>query len=129
MPFEKFVPKKTKISRPKATIRPSGLISFDEQAVEDFKLLEATHAVLYFDRAKKRIGIKLTTDGEEEGAIPMARRRRSVSLKPTGFLEQFSIHLDSPKRLDASYDEGENKIVINMTSVRRRPGRPRQRRS
>ena len=129
MPFEKFIPKSTKISRPKVTIRPSGLISFDAQAVEDFKLSEATHAVLYFDRAKKRIGIKLTSDGGEEGAIPLARRRRSVSLKAPGFLDQFSIRLDAPKRLDATFDDGENKIVINMTSVRRRPGRPRQRRS
>lgn len=129
MPFEKFIPTTTKVARPKATIRPTGLISFDARSVESFGLFEATHAVLYFDRAKKRIGVKITTDGEEEGAIPLSRRRRSVSLKAPGLLDKFSLKLDGPKRLDASFDEKENKIVIDLASIRRRPGRPRQRRS
>jgi len=129
MPFEKFIPKTTRLSRPKVTIRPSGLISFDAQAVESFGLFDATHAMIFFDKSKKRIGVKVVNNGEEEGSIPLARRRRSVSFKAPGFLDQFSIHLNAPKRLDASFDESEGMIVINITSVRRRPGRPRGSRS
>ncbi len=129
MAYEKFIPKTTKPSRPKATIRPSGLISFDAQAVEDFGLFDATHAVLFFDRSKKRIGIKILKNGDEEGAVPLARRRRSVSLKAPGFFDQFSISLPAPKRLDVSFDESEGLITIGMTSVRRRPGRPRRARN
>ncbi len=129
MPFEKFIPTTTKTARPKATIRPSGLISFDAQAVESFGLFDATHAVLFFDKSKKRIGVKVIKNGDEEGAIPLSRRRRSVSLKAPGFFDQFSIPLNAPKRLDASYDEADGLIIISMTSVRRRPGRPRRTRS
>ena len=126
MPFEKFIPKTTRNTRPKVTVRPSGLISFDAQAVENFGLFDATHAVLYFDKSKKKIGVKTMKDGNEEAAIPFVRRRRSVSLKASGFFDRFGISLPAPKRLDASFDESEGMIVINMTSVRRRPGRPRR---
>ena len=49
MAFEKFIPPQTSGVRPRATIRPSGLISFDAATVETFGLDTASYAVLYFD--------------------------------------------------------------------------------
>ena len=51
MAFEKFVPPQAAGTRPRATIRPSGLISFDAASVAAFGLESAKFAILFFDQA------------------------------------------------------------------------------
>jgi len=123
MAFERFIPTTVSRVRPKVTFRPSGLISFDAAAVETFKLNEASHAVLFFDKTKKLVGIKTTRDGGESGAISLLKRRRSVSLKAPQFFEKFAITLDRPWRFDVAFDEAGRMMTINIKTVRRRRGR------
>ena len=59
MSFEKFIPPQTSGVRPRATIRPSGLISFDAATVDTFGLDTAAYAVLYFDKTRK-MGVEIS---------------------------------------------------------------------
>ncbi len=123
MPFERFIPTANSEAKPKVSIRPSGLISFDATAVEAFGLSKATHAVVFFDKTRKLVGIKPTTDASEEGAVPLTRRRRSMSLRVPSFFEQYAINLTQPQRFNATWDEANGLVVINLKSVRRKRGR------
>ncbi len=123
MPFERFIPTPNAQAKPKVSIRPSGLISFDATAVEAFGLSKATHAVVFFDKTKKLVGIKPTRDASEEGAVPLNRRRRSMSLRIPSFFEQYAISLSQPQRFNASWDEASGLVIVNLKSVHRKRGR------
>ncbi|MBD3293739.1 MAG: hypothetical protein GF393_12505 [Armatimonadia bacterium] len=123
MAFEKYVPPRARSASPKALIRPTGLISFDGNAVEAFNLSDAQYAVLFFDRTRKLVGVKLTDNAGEEGALKLSRRRRTVSVKSPDFFEEYGIEIHQPTRFDTSYDDAKNMIVINTKSIPRRRGR------
>ena len=123
MAFERFVPPRTAGTRPRATIRPSGLISFDAAAVEAFDLENATHAVLFFDKTRKLIGIQLSKSDKESGAFPLSRRRRSVSLKAPHFFSQYGLSFQESQRFDVDEDPGKKMLTISMKNVQRRRGR------
>ena len=127
MAFERFIPPQTAGARPRATIRPSGLISFDAAAVQAFAISKATHAVLYFDKTKKVVGIQTTTNEGEEGAFKLSRRRRSVSLKAPQFFERYALAFEDSQRFEVGQDPDSGMLTINMKSVQRRRGRrPKQ---
>ena len=123
MAFERFIPPKHAGSRPKATIRPSGLISFDAAAVEAYDLKNASFAILFFDKTKKTVGVKTTKDGKEDGAIKLTPRRRSVSLKAPQFFQRYAIAFSQPQRFDVSYDDSADMLTIDMKTVQRKRGR------
>jgi hypothetical protein len=109
--------------KPRATIRPSGLISFDAAAVEAFGLNKASHAVLFFDKSRKLIGVQITNNGNEPGAFPLSRRRRSVSIKAPQFFAQYGLSFDESQRFDISDDRTSKMLTISMKTVQRRRGR------
>lgn len=109
--------------KPRATIRPSGLISFDAAAVEAFSLNKVSHAVLFFDKSRKLIGVQTTNNGNEPGAFPLSRRRRSVSLKAPQFFAQYGLSFDEAQRFDISDDRATKMLTISMKNVQRRRGR------
>jgi hypothetical protein len=109
--------------KPRATIRPSGLISFDAAAVEAFGLNKATHAVLFFDKSRKLIGVQITNNGNEPGAFALSRRRRSVSLKAPQFFAQYGLSFDESQRFDIADDRPSKMLTISMKNVQRRRGR------
>ena len=123
MAFERYVPPRTAGMKPRATVRPSGLISFDAAAVAAFGLNKATHAVLFFDKSRKLIGVQITNNGNEVGAFPLSRRRRSVSLKAPQFLTQYGLAFDESQRFDISDDRTSKMLTISMKNVQRRRGR------
>ena len=123
MPFERFVPASKAVVRPRATIRPTGLISFDAAAVEEFKLASATHALLFFDAGRKIIGVKAASKGTEEGAFKLARRRGSSSLKAPEFFARFGLAFSKPQSFDVGHDAAEDLLTINVKEVPRRRGR------
>ncbi len=123
MAYEKFVPSSTPTRRPRVTIRPTGLISFDAEAVETFGLKEKSHVVLFFDKTKKALGIKPASGAGEEGAIPLSIRRRSINVKAPQFFEHFGIAVDAPRRFDLGYDKASGMMVVDLRSIRRKRGR------
>jgi len=123
MPFERFVPPQTIGSRPRATIRPSGLISFDAASVEAFGLDKAKSAVLFFDKTRKLVGIQPATKDGEPGAFKLSRRRRSVSLKAPQFFAQYGLTFEESQRFDVFEDRANKMLTISVKSVQRRRGR------
>lgn len=123
MAFEKFVPPQAAGTRPRATIRPSGLISFDAASVAAFGLDSAKFAVLFFDKTRKMIGVKITRTDKEEGSLPMSRRRRSVSLKSPQFFHQYGLTVEESQRFEVSRDPDDGMLLISVRDVQRRRGR------
>jgi hypothetical protein len=103
------------------------LISFDAVAVEAFDLDRVSHAVLFFDRTRKIIGVKPTNDKKEKGAFKLSRRRRSVSLKAPQFFDTYGLSIEDSKRFDVGIDQPNEMIVIDIKGIKRRRGRrPKQ---
>jgi hypothetical protein len=123
MPFEKFIPPQTSGVRPRATIRPSGLISFDAASVEAFGLDSASYAVLFFDKTRKIVGIQITQNSKDDGALKLSRRRRSVSLKAPHFFDLYGLNFEEAQRFDVGRDPSTNFLTINLKNVKRRRGR------
>ena len=123
MPFEKYVPPQTSGVRPRATIRPSGLISFDAATVEAFGLKSAAYAVLFFDKTRKLVGVQISKSANEDGALKLSRRRRSVSLKAPQFLEQYGLSFDEAQRFDVGQDPSNKMLTISLKHIKRRRGR------
>ena len=123
MGFERFIPPKDTGSRPKVTIRPTGLISFDASAVSSFGLDKMTHAILFFDRTRKIVGVQPTKDSKADGAYKLSKRRRSVSLKAPQFFEAYALTIEQAQRFDVSQSDSDGMLLINLKSVQRRRGR------
>ena len=92
-------------------------------AVEVFGLDKATHAVLFFDKSRKFIGVKPTSSAGEQGAFKLSRRRRSMSLKAPAFFETYALRFEEAQRFDVGFDESDEMLTISVKSVKRRRGR------
>jgi len=123
MGFEKFIPPQSSGVRPRATIRPSGLISFDAASVETFGLDTASHAVLFFDKTRKIVGVQISQNDDDDGALKLSRRRRSVSLKAPQFFDLYGLSFDEAQRFDVGRDPSTNMPPISLKNVKRRRGR------
>jgi len=123
MAFEKFIPPQAAGVRPRATIRPSGLISFDAASVESFGLDSASFAILYFDKTRKMVGIEITNKESDDGALKLSRRRRSVSVKAPQFFDLYGISFEEAQRFDVGQDPATKIITISLKNVPRRRGR------
>jgi hypothetical protein len=123
MAFEKFIPPRTSGVRPRATIRPSGLISFDAATVDAFGLDTASYAVLYFDKTRKMVGVQITKNEKDDGALKLSRRRKSVSLKAPQFFELYGLSFEEAQRFDVGYDPDTKMLTISLKHIQRRRGR------
>jgi len=123
MAFEKFIPPQSSGVRPRATIRPSGLISFDAASVESFGLHSASFAILYFDKTRKMVGIQITDKENDDGALKLSRRRRSVSVKAPQFFDLYGISFEEAQRFDVGQDPTTKILTISLKNVPRRRGR------
>jgi hypothetical protein len=123
MAFEKYIPPQSSGVRPRATIRPSGLISFDAAAVAAYGLQSASFAVLYFDKTRKVVGIEITKNANEEGALKLSRRRRSVSVKAPQFFDLYGLSFDEAQRFDVGRNPETKMLTISLKNIKRRRGR------
>ena len=123
MAFEKFIPPQSSGVRPRATIRPSGLISFDAASVATFGLDSASYAVLFFDKTRKIVGVQITKNEKDDGALKLSRRRRSVSLKAPQFFDLYGLSFDEAQRFDVGRDPSSKMLTISRKNIKRRRGR------
>ena len=123
MAFEKYIPPQTSGVRPRATIRPSGLISFDAAAVDAFGLRSASYAVLYFDKTRKMVGVQISKNDSDDGALKLSRRRRSVSVKAPQFFDLYGLSFEEAQRFDVGQDPDTKLLTISLKGVQRRRGR------
>ena len=88
-----------------------------------FGLNKATHAILYFDKTRKMIGIQPINNQKETGTFRMSRRRRSISLKAPQFFEQYGLEISEPQRFDVTEDKSSKMLTVTVKDVQRRRGR------
>jgi hypothetical protein len=121
MAFEKFVPLRRN-APPRVSIKRTGTITFELASAGHFGLEGATHVTLYFDAARKLVGVR-RAEPREEGALRVSRRKRVCSVRAKAFFETFRLSLDRTARYPVSFDSTTGMAVIELTEVRRRPGR------
>ena len=125
MPFERFLPPR-KAKPPQVSIKRTGAITFDNVLAATFGLADASHAILYYDAAKKLVGVQPARGPKEEGAMKLSHRKRVSSLpRPRllrGLRHQSRPRAHYPVRLDTKT----GMAVIDLGDVTRRRG-PRKR--
>jgi len=99
------------------------LISFDAASVAAFGLDSIKYAVLFFDKTRKIIGVKISNSTDEEGVLQLSKRRRSVSLKSPQFFHQYGLTVDESQRFEVTRDPADGMLFINVKDVKRRRGR------
>jgi hypothetical protein len=124
MPFEKFVPR-GKEKPAQASVKKTGTVSLDLGFSRSVGLDKANHAILYFDPARKLLGIK-PSDPKDEGAVRLSHRKRVTSVRAKPLFEAYGINLESTFRAPVSWDEGEGMVVVPLQAAQRRRGRPKR---
>ena len=95
----------------------------DAATVEAFGLKSAAYAVLFFDKTRKLVGVQISKNASEDGALKLSRRRRSVSLKAPQFFEQYGLSFDEAQRFDVGQDPSNKMLTISLKHIKRRRGR------
>ena len=126
MAFEKFVPPR-KAKPDQVSIKRTGTITFDIALAATCGLTKVGHAILYFDSAKKLIGVKPTRDPKDEGAIKLTHRKRVASLRARAFFEVYGIRLERTAHYPVRHDKSSGMAVVDIADIKRRRG-PRKRR-
>ena len=88
--FERFTDVNKSFSA-RVTIRRNGQLGFNEGAKNQFKIGEWTHAVLFFDGENGAIGLMLTNDASEAGAIKITNTNQNTFIPAKGFLDRYGI--------------------------------------
>ena len=111
MSFEKFTQTGQRF-KPKLSIwGKGGQIGFNQGAVKRFNFATYRYAILFFDREKKRIGIKFTNDEKEEGIIKFNIRKTGGVIPGKSFMDYYGIDYSKTKNYDVVFDD-ENQLYI-----------------
>ena len=126
MPFEKFVPPRRQ-KPPQVSIKRTGTITFDAGFAGTLGLSKVGHVTLYFDPAKKLVGVRPAPDPKEEGALKLSHRKRVSSVRARSFFETYGITLTVTQKYPVQHDKDAGMAVISMGEIKRRRG-PRRKR-
>ena len=121
MPFEKFIPPR-KQKPPQVSVKKTGTISLDTPLVKEFGLDRVDHVVLYFDPAKKLIGIRPADNSKDKAAIKLTHRTRVSSVQARPFFENYGIKLEKTARYSAEFDAANGMVIVALPDVKRRRG-------
>ena len=125
MSFERFLPPR-KARPPQVSIKRTGAITFDNALAATYGLADVSHAILYYDAAKKLVGVQPARGPKEEGAMRLSHRKRVSSLRARAFFEVYGINLDRTAHYPVRLDTKTGMAVIDLGDVTRRRG-PRKR--
>jgi len=73
-----------------------------------------SHAVLFFDRDNKRVGVKLTNDKDEPGACTLITRGGNGTVSARSFLEYYSLTPKKTTQYDIGSDSETGYLVIEV---------------
>ena len=82
-----------------------------------------SYAVLFFDKTRKIVGIQITKKPDDDGALKLSRRRRSVSLKAPQFFDLDGLSFEEAQRFDVGRDSTTGMLTISLKNIPRRRGR------
>ena len=113
MAFEKFT-EKARSFRPKVSLRSNSTIGLNAPAVTMFNLKDVKCVTLYYDRDENKIGLKPTTNPEEEGAHPLNMSKTGAWVSARRFLDYFGLTTAETKRYEARWDETDKMIIAKL---------------
>lgn len=91
---------------PRVTVNSSdGRLSFNRCAISIYKIKNYNFGVLYFDKQKNRVGIKLHIENVED-AIKIQKHANGCYLSFINFLTICKINPDSIKKIETGYHKG-----------------------
>jgi len=114
--FERFT-QIGRTHRPRVSITKQGLISLNRGCWQRYDIGSYDHVVLLWDRQRQAIGIMLTHDPDEEGAIRLRQRNQGADISARGFLEFCEIpYGEETQRYDPTLvtEDGHKIIVVNL---------------
>ena len=124
MPFERFIPP-ARQRPPQVSIKRTGTITFYKAWMAAHGMGNASHVILFFDPARKLVGVRGARDSREEGAMKLTHRKRVSSVRARPFFEKYRIKLDRTTRYPVSHDRGSAMAIIDLRGAKRRAGRRR----
>jgi hypothetical protein len=114
MAFEKFTETGGSY-RAKLSVRANGTIGLNAGAMNRFGLDKYDWVVLFYDRERKLVGMKPTKTESEEGALRINKGKTGGWISARRFLDYYQIATTKTKRYDASWDEREKMIVVEIS--------------
>lgn len=73
MAFERFTGLAPRAEEPRVSIRLKGKLGFNSAAIRQYKVLEYTYIILYYDKSLKTVGIEMTNDADAPGALYLCK--------------------------------------------------------
>jgi hypothetical protein len=113
MAFEKFT-ETARSYRAKASIRSNGTVGLNGGAVNKFDLDQYDWAVLFFDKEHNLIGIKPTKNEKDEGTHKINKGKTGAWIAARRFLDYYEVGTAKTKRFDATWDDKEKMIIVQI---------------
>lgn len=121
MEFERYNKSKKGIKyakKPMVSIWSQGLISFNIGAVREYGINNFSHVILFYDKDAQTIGIMLTNNGKESGAIKLTRiKKRGFVFSARRFFKHYGIDFSKNTKHDLLYDEKEGMFKFNLVNA------------
>lgn len=95
--FERFTEVNKSFSA-RITIRQNGQIGFNGGARNQYGVASHRFAVLFFDRNSKAVGILLTDNEQEPGALRITSTKQNTFIAGRPFLELYGISYEKSRR-------------------------------
>ena len=90
-------------------------LGFNSAAINEYKLREHKFAVLFYDEDAKTVGIMLTNDKNEGGALKIiSRGHGSLSVSAKSFLNFYKIDYSETRSFPSYLDKENNLIVFKL---------------
>lgn len=107
----------------KVSIRRSNQIGLNAAAVKEFHLQDSDFVQLYYDRDLQIVGIKPVSSESEAGAIKIRKRATGADIAAKSFLDCYKIAREENVIVDATWDEKNGMISLDLKKSRVRVSR------
>jgi hypothetical protein len=94
-------------------------LGFNRAARLKFHLDDYTHAILYYDRDSRKIGVELIADGSAPGAVKLRNRAFGSDLSARRFIDYYDIPV--PSTLRFTIEQQDAILVLDMSTAKPKP--------
>ena len=101
---------------PRVSITTGGLMSFNQGAMNAFRMHEWDYVFLYYDEETRRIGIQNAGSEDQEGARRLRKRKTGSDISARTFYSYYGIPRDTTTRYIPKYDENERMVIFDLDS-------------
>jgi hypothetical protein len=117
MTFERYINQRANNKRPAAKIFKSGkALQLNRAAVNEFTLNHYKSVAIYYDRSKKRIGLKFTTV-MENGNASVRLSKEIVTIGIQEFINHYRLMVYAGQRIVPYFDVDEGMVIIQLNEV------------